>query len=400
MKRQKALITPSVIKWAREKAHYSLDVSAKKVGVKSQQMEEWENGKSLPTMTQARKMSKVYRRPLAAFYLSNPPRDFPLLKDFRTVGGESPEYSSALVFLMRQFQERQVWLKEYLIEQGYETLSFIESKLSSSSPEELSKSIIKTILGEEREYYQNNNLTAEQTFNHWLAKCEEKGIFISRTSLLNSRNTISVKEARGFVISDKHAPFIFINSGDSKKAQLFTLIHELAHLWLGCSGVPDHFSINYKSRKASTEFLCNQTAAEILMPTEKIRNFSKMKSIEEVKNFIKIHHKEFPVSELAFLVRLKSFSLINKKIFESLKNQYEKEYEQHQIKEKNKLKKKKDQNPNSGPNSNSLKLIANGKSFTRIVAFSYKEGVISGREASGLLDMKLNRVEKMIKMLG
>ena len=396
MARLKALITPSVIKWAREKSHYSLETAAKKIGVNLEKLKEWESGKSLPTMTQARKMSQTYRRPLAAFYLPHPPKDFPLLKDFRTVEGRSPSYSSSLVFLMRQFQERQAWLREHLKDQGHEELNFIGSGNLRSSPKTLSKNIIKILWGSQKEYFQvvSKNKKVQTLLKSWLDRCEGKGIFISRTSNLNSKNVIPVAEARGFVISDKYAPFIFINSGDSKTAQLFTLLHELAHLWLDISGVPDHFPVSYKTKKSSIEFLCNQTAAEILMPEEKIRVFPKLKNTEEINNFIKEQSKNFPVSRLSLLVRLKTFSLLSASAFKKLKDQYKEEYEKYKAEQKKKLKE-----APGGPNANLLKISANGESFTKIVAYSYKEGLISGREASNLLDMKLNRMEKIIPML-
>ena len=356
-------------------------------------MGEW---KKPPYNETARVMSQVYRRPLAVFYLSHPPKDFPLLKDFRTIEGRPPQYSPPLVFLMRQIQERQVWLREYLKEQGHKQLKFISLGSLKSSPKKLSKNIIKTIWGSEKEYFQitSKDESIPSLLNNWLVRCEEKGIFISRTSNLNSHNVIPVKEVRGFVISDKYAPFIFINSGDSKTAQLFTLLHELAHLWLDISGVPDHFSVSYKSKKSSVEFFCNQTAAEILMPEEKIKTFPKMANITQLKKFIEEHYKKFPVSRLSLLVRLKSFSMLNNAVFRKLKDQYKEEYEKYRIEQKQKIK-----TAEGGPNANLLKIYANGESFTKIVTFSYKEGLISGREASSLLDMKLNRLEKIFPTL-
>ena len=397
MPRNPALITPSVIQWAREKSHYSIEVASKKLGVSPKKIREWEGGTSRPSMTQARKMALTYRRPLAAFYLPNPPKDFPLLKDFRTVEGQPVQYSSALIFLMRQFQERQAWLTEYLKNQGQEELDFIGSGSLSSSPKALSKKIIDTLWDSQKTYSQirEKKRTTKELLKSWFIQCEQKGVFISRTSNLNSHNVIPVEEARGFVISDKYAPFIFINSGDSEPAQLFTLLHELAHLWLDMSGVPDHFPISYKARKSSVEFFCNQIAAEILMPEEKIKAFSKMTNIEKIKNLVTEQSKKFLVSRLAFLVRLKSFSLLSQSDFKKLKEFYTKEYKDYRKKQKQKMKESK-----AGPNSNVLKIYANGESFTKIVAYSYKEGLISGREASGLLDMKLNRMEKIIPMLG
>ena len=396
MPKKPALITATVIKWAREKSHYSIEVVAKKIGVSSQKLREWESGTSLPSLTQARKMSLTYRRPLAAFYLPKPPKDFPLLKDFRTVEGRAVKYSSSLTFLIRQFQERQIWLKEYLKNQGQEELTFIGSGSLQSSTKALSKKIINTLWGSQKTYSQamEEARTAKELLNSWLVKCEEKGIFISRTINLNSHNVIPVEEARGFVISDKYAPFVFINSGDSESAQLFTLLHELAHLWLDVSGVPDHFPISYKTKKTSVEFFCNQIVAEILMPEEKISGFPKITDIEKIKSFVTEQSKKFLISRLAFLVRLKSFSLLTNADFKKLKDFYIKEYEDYRKKQKKKMKESE-----GGPNSNLFKIYANGESFTKIVAYSYKEGLISGREASGLLDMKLNRMEKIIPML-
>ncbi len=397
MKRQQAFITPSVIKWAREKSHYSLDIAAKKIGILPDKLKEWEQGLSLPSLTQAKKMSQVYRRSLAIFYLPHPPKDFPVLKDFRTVKGKVPEYSPPLVFLIRHIQERQVWLSQHLRDQGYNKLKFIGSlSVKSASVKIATKNIINTIWGNERQYSEvlDSAHNVEVLLTHWINQCEKKGIFISRASNLNSRNPIPVKEARGFVISDPYAPFVFINSKDSDNAKLFTLLHELAHLWLDISGVPDHFLNSYKSKKSNIESFCNQTAAEILMPQQKIKSFSEVTgfTIQELKEFINKHCKTLKVSSLALLVRLKSLSLIKSQIFEILKTEYIKESEQYRKKREEKIKKTR-----GGPNSNLLKIYANGESFTKIVFFSYKEGVLSGREASNLLDMKLGSLEKAIE---
>ncbi len=396
MKRQQALITPSVIKWAREKSHYSLDTVAKKIGILPNKLKEWEQGLSLPSLTQAKKMSQIYRRSLATFYLPHPPKDFPLLKDFRTVEGKAPKYSPPLVFLMRHIQERQAWLSQHLQEQGYNKLQFIGSFNVKSSVQTVAQNIIHTLWGNERQYSEvlDNAHNVEALLTQWIKQCERKGIFISRTGNLNSHNPIPVKEARGFVISDPYAPFVFINSKDSNNAKLFTLLHELAHLWLDISGVPDHFLTSYKIKKSSIESFCNQIAAEILLPKKKIKTFLKVNQFtaQKLKGLINKYCPKLKVSSLALLVRLKSLSLIKSQIFETLKKEYIKESEQYRKERDKKMKKN-----SGGPNSNLLKIYANGESFTKIVFFSYKEGVLTGREASNLLDMKLGNLEKAIE---
>lgn len=397
MKGQPALVTPSVIKWAREKSFYSIDTASKKIGIDASELKKWEKGAGCPTLAKARKMAEVYRRPLASFYLTEPPKDFSLLKDFRTVAGRSPQYSTALVFLMRQIQESQAWLSQYLKEQGCEPLSFVGTGSVEFSEKIMSKKIIKTIWKDEKKYLEQLSGIRDSThlLNKWIFQCEEKGIFISRTSNLNSHNVIPIKEARGFVIADKYAPFIFINSKDSDNAQLFTLLHELVHLWINISGIPEHFSNIHKKKQLSIEFFCNQTAAEILMPEEKINTLPKMKisSQREVKNFIQNNHKCFKVSKLAFLIRLKYFKMVPDKIFKLLQQEFEKEYREYEQKRKNQMSKS-----GGHPPPNLLKLSANGKNFTKIVFYSYKEGLLSGRDASNLLDMKLGRMNKIMKI--
>ena len=174
------------------------------------------------------------------------------------------------------------------------TLS-VHGEACDLSVQNLSKNIIQTMWGGKEEYLKikSKSKTKQFLLNNWLSQCEKKGIFISRTSNLDSHNVISVTEARGFAISDKYAPFIFINSGDSPNAQLFTLLHELVHLWLGVSRVPIHFGTSYEDTQNSEEFFCNQAEAEILMPGEEIKAFPKLKNIEKIENFIEEHHKKF-----------------------------------------------------------------------------------------------------------
>lgn len=119
MARQEALVTPSVIKWARDKAGYDVGTAAQKIGRPSPEIEAWEDGSLRPTLPQARKAAEVYRRSLAVFYLPKPPRDFGTLRDFRHLPGDQPrEYSPELALLVRRVWGRQEWLRHFLIAEG------------------------------------------------------------------------------------------------------------------------------------------------------------------------------------------------------------------------------------------------------------------------------------------
>jgi len=123
MERTKALVTPEVMKWARELARLDVDTAAKEIGRPLDEIRGWEDGTVVPTMAQARDASEVYQRSLAVFYLPEPPKDFDTLKDFRTLPSTADAgYSPELALLVRRLQARQEWLREYRLSEGYERL--------------------------------------------------------------------------------------------------------------------------------------------------------------------------------------------------------------------------------------------------------------------------------------
>ena len=222
MSRIEALITPSVIQWAREQSKLSIDEAARKIRRSAEEIRGWENGSLRPSISQARKAAEVYRRPLAAFYLPEPPSEFETLRDFRSLpSAEFREYSPELSLLIRTTQYRQEWVREYLIEEGVEPLSFVGSSTLQDDPRDVANNILQ-VLDISSEDQQKCN-SRQEALRLWLEKAEMAGIFVFR------QRQIDLQEARGFLISDDFAPFVFINSDDSKAAQIFTLAHELAH---------------------------------------------------------------------------------------------------------------------------------------------------------------------------
>ena len=89
-----ALIKPTLLVWARESAGLSISEAAKKAALKAERLEEWELGKGRPTVPQLRKLGEVYKRPLAVFFLSDPPKGFDPQREFRRLPGVTPENES------------------------------------------------------------------------------------------------------------------------------------------------------------------------------------------------------------------------------------------------------------------------------------------------------------------
>jgi transcriptional regulator with XRE-family HTH domain len=225
---EKAYITPKILTWARESARMPLDVAASKIGKSIEILEEWESGVSQPTIKQAEKLAKIYKRPFALFFLPEIPKDFHPLQDFRK--SDSIQLTTGSIFIIREIQQKQAWLSDVLEENGGEKLPFIGKYTINNSPEEVAKDILSIL------NINPNNYTETNPIKEWVNKAELNGIYVSRTSFIHSRLTLDKNEVQGFAIADPYAPFVFVNSKDWAAPQLFTLIHEIAHLWIAETG--------------------------------------------------------------------------------------------------------------------------------------------------------------------
>jgi len=270
--REKAIITPNILRWARETSKMSIREVALKIKVKEEKIELWENGNDYPTITQLNNLSKIFRRPIAIFYLPEPPADFQTLRDFRKSSNRE-DYSTALTFIIRDIQSKQSWLSDFLREEGEKPLEFIGKFNINSNIEKIAEDIKETLgIG----IIKKN----QDVLKYWVEKIEEKRIFVSLSSNIHSHLKIDINEVKGFAITDKFAPFIFVNSADGKNSQLFTLIHELTHLWVNSSGISAFDFIDFRNSKELSKFdkieiLCNRVTAEILMPKSIISEITK-----------------------------------------------------------------------------------------------------------------------------
>jgi len=382
----RATITPAVINWARESAKLTLEEAARKIGRPVSEIEAWEDGTLQPTMPQARNAAKVYKRPLAVFYLPEPPKGWQVLRDFRTLPVDEPrEYSPELTFLIREAVARQEWMREFLIEDGQEPLPFVGSASTGSDPVELAEAIRQTlsVTIEELRHCQSR----DEAVNLWIHKAEQIGVYVFRDS------SVASLEARGFVVSDQYAPFVYINSSDAKVAQIFTLVHELVHLWINEPGVS-----NLEARGAvvdesiaAIETFCNRvTGFVVLEPSAFERQWQsrdKSKSIDETIENIASY---FRVSREAVARRLLDNGVMSQKKYLSLRDQSREEWLAYREKEKEKQRKSE-----GGPSYYRILLNKNGKAYSRTILSAYYSGAVSGRETSSLLNVKLNNLPKL-----
>jgi Zn-dependent peptidase ImmA (M78 family)/transcriptional regulator with XRE-family HTH domain len=382
---EKITLNPKILKWARESARMSIEIASAKINVPPSRLESWESGTDKPTLRQAETLARGYKRPFALFFLPDIPRDFKVLQDFRRP--DSLPLSTASIFIIREIQQKQAWIHDVYQENGEEILKFIGLFTIKDNPAKVAESILSTI-GITPSNYSEANILKE-----WILKSENKGIFISRTSYIHSKLLLDSKEIQGFSIADPLAPFIFVNSQDWEAPQLFTLVHELAHLWIAETGISNDANLEVEeiTNTHPIEFFCNQVAAEVLMP-KKI-----MVSLDE-KTFISADEifkasKKLGVSSFAFLVRAYYLKLISFDKYKKLKVEAEKDFQIFLKKEE--LRKEKQKEKNGGPSPILLALNRNGRLFTRLVLDSYNNGFVQPSQAYLLLKVKINNFTKL-----
>jgi transcriptional regulator with XRE-family HTH domain len=332
----KANITPEVIKWARESAGFSPDDAALKIGRPLDDITAWESGEKKPTIPQARTASKVYKRPLAVFFLPHPPKGFSTLRDFRKLPTDYPrEFSTNFRFLIRQTQERQEWLREYLNEESFSPLGYVGSASPSDEPLVLAGKI-RNALGVTYEEIKHCHSRSE-ALRIWIDASENLGICVFQSGNMQYEK-IDIEEARGFALADEFAPFIFLNAQDAKVAQIFTLAHEITHLWINESGVS-----NLSDRGKS----------------------------------------------------LAGTSDIEQRRYLQLAEQFFQEWLEHKDRQK-----KKAASSEGGPHPYLMRVINNGRHFSRVVLGAYQSGRLSGRDTSNILGVKLNAIQKYANYVG
>jgi len=383
----KADITPKVLKWARESARMSEETAAGKVPVTIEKLKEWEEGTSQPTIKQAETLAKAYRRPFALFFLPEIPRDFQPLQDYRRKTAKA--LGTASVFIIREIQQKQSWIRDVFENNKEAKLPFVGKFSIKDNPIKVANDILSTLQITPSHYLTDNPI------KEWINQAEAKGIFISRTSFIHTRLKLDSEEIQGFTIADSYAPFVFVNSDDWNAPQLFTLVHEIAHIWIAESGVSNEIEpeLKHKDKLHPVELFCNEVAANALIPTQVIKNLDAtiFNSAKEVfKN-----SKALGVSTFAFLVRAFHLQLISSDKYRKLKTEADKEFQtflkqEEERKAKEKLKEKK-----GGPNPYLLRLNKNSRLFTQIVLDAFRGGFVEPTQASSLLNTQVNNFPKL-----
>lgn len=259
---------PAVLRWARERARFSLEQLASKLKVNQSVVLEWEDsGRIGLDMVDA--LARCTYTPAGHLYLASPPDDSLPIADYRTRGDTPPRRPSPdLLETVFQMQRRQMWMREELIDSEVPALDFVGAFDLDSPPQQVAVAMRDALrLADGWAAVEGNWTNALRTLRD---RVDSAGVLVVFNGVVgnNTHRKLQPDEFQGFALVDEYAPLIFVNNADFKTAQIFTLAHELAHIFVGQGGL-SRFENLHPSDHA-TELMCNRTAAEFLIPKEEL----------------------------------------------------------------------------------------------------------------------------------
>jgi len=259
-------VQPQMFRWARDRARLGVPDLAKRFP----HLAEWEAGTTAPTLRQLEAYAAATHAPFGYLLLTQPPVEPMPIPDFRTVRDRPVTTPSAnLLDTIYVCQQRQEWYRDYARATGETPLPFVGSVTAGADVVETGAAI-RSILGFDLDARMRAP-TWEAALRQFIAQAEEVGVLVmcSGVVLNNTHRPLDVDEFRGFALVDPLAPVVFVNGSDTKSGQMFTLAHELVHLWAGETGVDDADPATLEA--GASEQWCNVVAAEMLVPAAAMR---------------------------------------------------------------------------------------------------------------------------------
>lgn len=365
-------IKPELIRWAIDRSGVPEDELLKTC----HKLREWETREKQPTLVQLEEFARKTMTPFGFLFLDEPPEERLPIPDFRTVG-DSPidRPSPNLIDTIHSIERRQAWMREQLIDQGHEPLKFVGSGKRVRKIESLARRIRRE-LGLNADWAKQLS-TWKDALKTLRDAIDRIGILVFSSGVvgLNNHRVLDPEEFRGFVLSDPHAPTIFVNSADSKSAQMFTLAHELAHVWLDSNGLFN--LVKMMSPNEEAEQFCNRVAAEFLIPGARLaEQWAEAKTKKAPFHTLA---RRFKVSPIVAARRALDLRIITKPQFFRF---YEMDRDKW-LKAKAAQREKK-----SGGDFYLVQGVRLGRRFSGAVARAAREGGILYRDAYRLTDLK------------
>ena len=310
-------VQPGLLRWARKRA----GMAQADLAAKFKKLSEWESGETQPTLKQLEAFSRAVHVPFGYLFLSEPPDERLPISDFRTVphtanGRPSPDLLDTLYAMQR----RQRWLREHLVESDAEPLTFAASARLADDADAIGREM-RRALGLE-EGWAAGIRTWQDAVNELRRIIENLGVMAVINGVVgnDTHRRLSVAEFRGFALTDRYAPLIFVNGADAKSAQMFTLAHELAHIWLGEAGLSGFE--NLLPGGTDAEDWCNRAAAELLVPSRELRE--RWTRVRREQHPFEAVARSFKVSPVVAARRAMDLNLVERAAFFEFYEHYSK----------------------------------------------------------------------------
>jgi Zn-dependent peptidase ImmA (M78 family) len=293
----RVVVKPELLRWACERAGYQPgDLAAR-----FRQLPAWERGEKRPTFKQLEAFAKATHTPFGYLFLPEPPEEPLPIPDFRTVrdaGLRRP--TPDLLDVVYLCQHRQDWYRDFARAEGMESVPFVGAVTLNDDVVRTAATMRET-LGFDLDA-RRQMPTWTEALRRFIEQADALGVLVMVSGVVgsNNRRKLDPEEFRGFALADPLAPLVFINGADTKAAQMFTLAHELAHIWLGQTAVSD--SRPAEAPAQVVEHWCNRVAAELLVPLESFRAEHNRRA--ELRDELERLALRFKVSTLVVLRRM------------------------------------------------------------------------------------------------
>lgn len=390
-----APVTPTAMRWARESAGYTRADAAAKLKHPESVIEAWETGAVKPSLTQAKKIAQAYRYPLNVLYLKEIPETFPEIPDLRSsqknshVGPES--WSPNLRWLIRQGYDRQAIARELLMAEGARNLNWIGSEASMAKrPKDLAAQIRNSLKVPIEDQFRWKDVRF--ALFEWIDRIEANGVFVHQSNH-HQAYRIDTAEMRGLALADDIAPFIILNNYGALAGKIFTLMHELAHLWIGKPGISGAVLFrDAETKQDRIELYCNRVAAEVLIPGSEYKKVKESAESGITEKWIAKYANKFKVSKDAMACRAREQGDLSWERYLELHAKYEEEW-----KEAKRFQKEKEGGGVHWPQMDSQ--VA-GRAFSRLAFGAYQSGELGILEVSNVLGVKINRLPDLADKVG
>jgi Zn-dependent peptidase ImmA (M78 family) len=373
-------VSAPVLRWALERSGRD----AQTLRPKFPKLHEWLEGQTQPTLRQLEAFAKVTSTPLGYLFLNEPPQERLPIPHFRTQLDAQPKRASPdLLETVQTMERRQAWVREYLIDEGQDPLPFVRSGKLTDEPQAITREI-RQVLGLERGWAAHQ-ATWTNAVGKLRQSMEAASILVVVNGIVgnNTHRKLNPEEFRGFVLVDEYAPLVFVNGADAKAAQMFTLAHELAHLWFGSSAAFDLREL--QPADDPTERACNRVAAEFLVPEEELRQF--WSTARQESEPFQALARRFKVSELVAARCALDLALIDRPAFHEFYQEYLRSEHRRASK---------------GPSGGDFYASQNlriGRRFAEIVIRAAKEGKLLYRDAYQLTGLYGRAFEQFTESL-